>query len=617
MRLRALTPVLALVTLVGLAGTVLPATSSAAATPKVTISATQPPAGLLPGESASSTITLMNGTTHNYGPTKVTITLPAAVAGTPTVALAPASGVLCTPEKTAPRVRVCKVGVIGPAGTATVATLTGTPPAAIGSGVSTSVKVVGPANTVNVRWQWGLPELVTAVTLSPSTIELGQSITGTLTVTDAGNGAATAFIADTPLPLVAGPDTLISETPGSDCIPYDSELWCALPGLAPKATITIVWSFEPESGPSAQVTSTADSSDQVVQSSRAGDIATSNVVSVLGTGARLTVSATNPDPLPQGSNFDRTITVTNTGDTPAYNTTVDDYTFSTFPYLGTVTGGPCGLFYVSSGGRDPRQILAGESCSLGTVPAGGSVSATYELEATPTQPTTTDVSNLTTATSTPQSTTTSSTASITITVPTSPVAPVLLSGPGTPAGNAVVGDVLSVGTGSWNGTQPIGFGYQWSDCDAAGGNCSPIFGATGPTYTVQSSDVGSTIESSVTASNGGGSASTTTPPTAVVIPAAAPTIAVAPFVGPLGEPAIGTTYDATTGTWNGTPTITYAFQWFDCNASGKTCKSITGATATSYVLTANDLNYFLRVVVTASNSGGTNQAASNLATTAG
>ena len=38
-----------------------------------------------------------------------------------------------------------------------------------------------------------------------------------------------------------------------------------------------------------------------------------------------------------------------------------------------------------------------------------------------------------------------------------------------------------------------GYGYQWMDCDATGNNCQAITGATYQTYTLQASDVGSTI----------------------------------------------------------------------------------------------------------------------------
>jgi hypothetical protein len=45
---------------------------------------------------------------------------------------------------------------------------------------------------------------------------------------------------------------------------------------------------------------------------------------------------------------------------------------------------------------------------------------------------------------------------------------------------------------------PAGYSYQWFDCDAVGRNCSPIVGATGPTYTPRWSDVGHTEYVSVT-----------------------------------------------------------------------------------------------------------------------
>jgi hypothetical protein len=363
------------------------------------------------------------------------------------------------------------------------------------------------------------------------------------------------------------------------------------------------------------VTSSADISNAVPQSTQAGDVATSNAVTVEGTGAHLAVAAANPSSLPQGSNFERTLTVTNTGDTPAYNTTIQDWTYSTFPYLDTVSGGPCAVFYTSTGGRSPRQILAGETCTIGTVPAGGSLRVTYKLEASPTVSPTTYTSTLRAATSTPQSTVTISNASITIVVPTSPVAPALISPPAAPSGNAVVGDVLTAASGSWNGTPPIGLTYAWSDCDTSGTTCHGIRGASGPTYTVQSTDVGSTIEATVTASNGGGSARVTSPPAALVVPAQKPTVATAPVVTPIGEPAVGITYDTTAGIWNGTPTITYAYQWYDCNATGTTCSAIAGATGTSYVSTSSDLGSYLEVIVTATNSGGTGRAASNLAPT--
>jgi len=181
----------------------------------------------------------------------------------------------------------------------------------------------------------------------------------------------------------------------------------------------------------------------------------------------------------------------------------------------------------------------------------------------------------------------------------------------------VLGDTLATTSGSWNGTPVIGFTFQWQDCDGAGANCTSIPSATGATYTVQAADVGSTIECVVTASNGGGSASVTTPPTVVAIGAQAPTLASPPTVAAGGEPAVGVPYYAWSGSWNGTPTITFTYQWYDCDSTGTVCTPIVGATGTTYVLTSADVGRYLQVQVTATNTGGTATASSNVATTGG
>ena len=99
-----------------------------------------------------------------------------------------------------------------------------------------------------------------------------------------------------------------------------------------------MWSFQPQAGPSAQVTATADVQNVVLQSSRVGDVATSNTVAVTGTGAVLTVTSFNVATTPQGSNLIRILTVTNSGDTPPFGTVVADWS-GWFNYPGTVGGG--------------------------------------------------------------------------------------------------------------------------------------------------------------------------------------------------------------------------------------------------------------------------------------
>jgi hypothetical protein len=590
--------------------------AGAAAKAVFVVSADQPAAGIPPGQAGTSTVRVTNTATRGQGRAKVTVDLPAAVPGQPTVTFTPAAGVTCKAKKATPLAPVCALGPVDAGATVSVGTLTAVAPSDTGSGLSISTTVAGPTNTVTASFQWAasLPDLTTSVTLSPTVIELGQWITGTLTVTNTGFGAAGGFEADVPFPSQADPDTLVSETAGTSCIPYYGQLFCTMPGLAPGASATAVWSFQPQSGPSAQVTATADTVGTVIQGTRAGDVATSNSVPVDGTGAVLTVTSSNPATVPQGSNFTRTLTVTNSGDTPALGTVVSDYS-AAFTYLYRVGPGTCAPFTVAVGGKGgSHAVPAGTECSIGTVPAGGSVSVTFVLEATPTQAVLTDTNKVVTTTTTPGGSSTPGTSSVTIVVPSSPIAPVLLTPPTAPQGPVVVGDTLSAASGTWNGTPVLAFTYQWQDCDSTGTDCVAIPSATGATYTVQVGDVGSTIEAVVTATNGGGSAAAASAPTAVAIAAQAPTVVYSPTISG-GEPAVGVAYTAASGTWDGTPTITYAYQWFDCDSTGRVCTPIAGATGTTYVLTSADMGRYVDVQVTATNTGGSTTAPSNLVST--
>jgi thermitase len=84
------------------------------------------------------------------------------------------------------------------------------------------------------------------------------------------------------------------------------------------------------------------------------------------------------------------------------------------------------------------------------------------------------------------------------------------------SGSAKPGQTLTSSAGSWTGTAPLGFAYQWLRCDSTGAGCAAIAAATSSSYTVSSADLGSTIRSRVTASNAGGQAWAQSAPTAPV-----------------------------------------------------------------------------------------------------
>ncbi|MGN6872484.1 MAG: hypothetical protein ACTHMY_29190 [Solirubrobacteraceae bacterium] len=186
------------------------------------------------------------------------------------------------------------------------------------------------------------------------------------------------------------------------------------------------------------------------------------------------------------------------------------------------------------------------------------------------------------------------------------------SGSPTITGTAAIGQQLTEAHAGWTG-DPVSFAYQWEDCDASGGACTAIPGATAQSYAVQASDAGHTLRVSETAANAGGSGMPAVSAATLAVPSvpssspgpSAPSVSKAPTIS--GAAIVGHRLHASTGVWLGTAPLSYAYQWQACRRS---CTDLAGATGSTYMLRKGDRGARVRVEVTASNVVGRTSAVS-------
>ena len=159
------------------------------------------------------------------------------------------------------------------------------------------------------------------------------------------------------------------------------------------------------------------------------------------------------------------------------------------------------------------------------------------------------------------------------------------------------GTPVSVTQGSWQTTAGTAYATQWQRCDATGGSCVAISGASGSSYTPAAADVGSTLRALVTATDVDGSTASASQTSDVVLPAA-PRWTTLPVLSATGG-AVGDTITVTPGTWSGPAVSSDAIQMMRCTSS---CAPI--ASGTAYTIQNSDVGAVLRVRETASNAGG-------------
>jgi type II secretory pathway pseudopilin PulG len=192
----------------------------------------------------------------------------------------------------------------------------------------------------------------------------------------------------------------------------------------------------------------------------------------------------------------------------------------------------------------------------------------------------------------------------------SPLYPTIISQPTVPA-SFDAGDTISVSQGSWTNT-PGGYAYQWIRCAPDGNNCVLINGATSSSYTTTLQDVGRSLRAVVTASNANGSNISFSTPSGSGGAPVLPAVGTSPSVSDGNDniPVEGETLTASPGTWSGSGSTTYAYQW-QSSPDGSTWSNIGGATATTYLIPSGRIGDQLRVRVTATNLAGSNSAPSN------
>jgi hypothetical protein len=182
--------------------------------------------------------------------------------------------------------------------------------------------------------------------------------------------------------------------------------------------------------------------------------------------------------------------------------------------------------------------------------------------------------------------------------------PTLITSPAI-TGTAVTDETLTATTGSYNAYPAPTFSYQWQSCTSQDlATCSPISGANQATYTLLAGNVGRYLRVMVTAANNLGGRVSPSSLTGVVMPATVPNNSSLPVIS--GIVRDRQTLNVTSGSWSGNPVGIISYQWQRCSDRNQSdCTDLIGETRTSYNLTFNDVNKYIRAQVTSKNRVGT------------
>lgn len=154
------------------------------------------------------------------------------------------------------------------------------------------------------------------------------------------------------------------------------------------------------------------------------------------------------------------------------------------------------------------------------------------------------------------------------------------------SGSAGIGVTLTSTSGTWTGTTPMSFLYQFK-ADGVNLGAPRIL----PTYVTQAGDSGKTITVVVTATNIYGTVTGLV--SNGIVTATAPVNTVAPVV--TGLWVVGQLLTGSNGTWTGTATISYSYRWLRDNVA------IIGATSINYTVVTADSGHAVKLEVTGTN----------------
>ncbi len=183
-------------------------------------------------------------------------------------------------------------------------------------------------------------------------------------------------------------------------------------------------------------------------------------------------------------------------------------------------------------------------------------------------------------------------------------------------GDLTQGQTLTDVAGSWT-NEPSSYTYQWKACNPATLICTVV--GSERTLLLGEAEVGDTIAVEESAVNTGDSGVPASSPTTAVVQglpgtgnvmAMAPLSSIAPVIS--GQIALGEAVGASTGAWQGTPTLSYTYQWLLCRFSS--CTDIADATNSTYMVPLfplSDGGDTLEVAVTATNALGESTAESS------